>query len=306
MTDNMTKTRGTMTFRKAYDYRTMVQYLGELCVRYPNLELGYLGTSILDRPIPVVTVGQDKRSRGVLYLGGLHGTDLLTPGALLQFLAEYAESLRQGRRMYNVNLPYLFENRTIHVVPMLNPDGYEIRRYGAEDDVVRERLLRQNGGNDFRKWRGNARGVDLWRNFTESPERPGDEEKVCPEGTAGLSPESEPEVAALCNYLRIYDEIESVLTLHTTGKDIRCSSGDCCPARSRTLARLLSRMTGGTVETVSEPDGTLTDWFIRERNKPAFDCGILLDKTVDLTDPAHYTKIHAVFRESLFSMALLI
>lgn len=297
-------------YHRAYDYRTLVEYLGELTVRHSALELGFLGTTVLDRPIPVVTIGQNKYNHSVLYLGGIHPTDLLTPAVLLRFLSEYAEFLDTGKRMYNVNLPYLFENRTIHIVPMLNPDGYEIRRYGAADEVVRERLLKQNGGDDFRKWRGNARGVDLWRNFTECPEQPSDDETICRQGTAGLSPESEPETAALCSYLRIFEEISTVLSLHTIGSGIRYFTSDLYPPRSRTLARLLSRMTGCTPDTIpqtpAESGGSLTDWFIRERNKPAFECGCMVDEDINADDPEEYIKVYAAFREALFSAPLLI
>lgn len=310
MAEKVMQVSGKMMFQRAYDYRTMVEYMGELCVKYPCLELGYIGTSVLDRPIPVITIGQNKHpqnSRGVLYLGGIHGTDLLTPGALLRFVYEYADSLHTGRRMYNVNLPYLFENRTIHVLPMLNPDGYEIRRYGAGDEVVHDRLIKQNGGDDFRGWRGNARGVDLWRNFTDCPERPADDEPICPDGTPGLSPESEPETAALCNYLRIFDDISGVISLHTAGSSIRYFTADRYTPRSRTLARLLSRMTGCTIAPNAETEagGSLTDWFIRELNKPAFECGCLVDETTDVTDPAQYAKVYTVFREAFFSAPLL-
>ena len=297
-------------YHRACDYRSLTEALSELAVRRPAVELGTLGTTILDRPIPIVTIGRSKHSRSVLYLGGIHPTDRLTPAVLLRFLSEYAEFLESGKSAYNVNLSYLFENRTIHICPMLNPDGYELWKYGAAEDVVRDRQTKQNGGDDFRAWRGNARGVDLWRNFTECPEESMDEETVCPQGTAGLSPESEPETASLCNYLRIFDEISAVLSLHSLGSNIRCFSADHYPPRARTVSRLLSRMTGCAPsphpEEPTTSGGSLTDWFIRERNKPAFECGCLGDGDVDPTAPDDYLKVYTAFREALFSMPLLV
>ncbi|MGN1346754.1 MAG: M14 family zinc carboxypeptidase [Eubacteriales bacterium] len=312
------KTMQAITNRKyhrAYDYRTLIENLSEMAASYQNLELGFLGTTVLDRPIPVVTIGQSKHNRSVLYMGGIHGTDMLTSAVLLRFVCEYADFLESGKRMYNVNLPYLFENRTIHVVPMLNPDGYEIRRYGAVDEVVRDRLLKQNGSEDFRDWRGNARGVDLWRNFTEDAGAAetadgieGTEEG--PAGTAGLSPESEPETSALCNYLRIFDEISTVLSLHVMNGAIRFYTSGSYTPRSRTLARLFSRMTGCVLGDMARPPlesgQSLTDWFIHERNKPAFECGCLTDENIDPSDPEDYIKVYAAFREALFSAPLLI
>ena len=299
-----------LRYHRACDYRILTEILGELAVRHPFLEVSSLGTSVLDRPIPVVTLGRDPHSRSILYLGGIHPTDVMTPAALLRFVGEYADALETGKRLYNVSLPYLYENRTIRVVPMLNPDGYEIRRYGAADEVVRDRLLKQNGGGNFSNWRGNARGVDLWRNFTECPETITDDETVCPPGTAGLSPESEPETSALCNYLRIMDGTAAVLSFHMDGNRLRSFSGDYSPTRSRTLARLLSRMTGCPTEPVpqtpSESGGSLTDWFIREQNRPAFEFGCRTDETVDPANPEDYRTVYAAFREALFSAPLMI
>ena len=297
-------------YHRACDYRTLTEILGELAVRHPSLEVSGLGTSVLDRPIPVVTIGRDPHSRSILYLGGIHPTDVMTPAVLLRFVSDYAAALENGSRLYNVSLPYLYENRTIHVIPMLNPDGYEIRRHGAAEEVVRDRILKQNGSGDFLAWRGNARGVDLWRNFTECPEEIDDEEEICPRGTAGLSPESEPETAALCNFLRIMDETAAVLSFHMNGNRLRHFTGDHYPSRSRTLARLLARMTGCSTEPLpqapSDSGGSLTDWFIRECGRPAFEFGCLTDETIAPDNPEDYRTIYAAFREALFSAPLMI
>lgn len=297
-------------YHRACDYRTLTEILGELAVRHPSLEVSGLGTSVLDRPIPVVTIGRDPHSRSILYLGGIHPTDVMTPAVLLRFVSDYADALENGGRLYNVSLPYLYESRTIRVIPMLNPDGYEIRRYGAAEEVVRDRLLKQNGSGDFRTWRGNARGVDLWRNFTECPEKITDDEEICPQGTAGLSPGSEPEISALCNFLRIMDETAAVLSLHMDGNRLRYFTGDHYPARSRTLARLLARMTGCSPEPLpqvpADSGGSLTDWFIRECGRPAFEFGCLTDETIVPDNPEDYRTIYAAFREALFSAPLMI
>ena len=326
MTENKTQMTALRSiagikYHRACDYRTLVEILGEIAVRHPAVELGSVGTTILDRSIPVVTIGRSRHSRSVLYLGGIHPTDRVTPAVLLRFISEYAEFLDIGKSAYNVNLPYLYEHRTIHILPMLNPDGYEILHSGVSDEthaVVHDRLLRQNGGTDFRNWRGNARGVDLWRNFTDCPEQTSDDETVCPQGTPGLSPESEPETASLCSYLRIFDEITAVLSLHTLGSSIRLSSADLCIPRSRTVGRLLSRMTGCPLDPFPMPQtaaqtspgtgsgGSLTDWFLREQAKPAFECGCLGDGDVDPADPADYFKVYTAFREAFFSAPLLI
>ena len=59
-------------------------------------------------------------------------------------------------------------------------------------------------------------------------------------------------------------------------------------------------------KTPEESGGSLTDWFIRERNQPAFECGCRTDETLDPSDPEEYRKVYAAFREALFSVPLLL
>lgn len=290
-------------FERASDPAVFYDIVNRLDADYPCVRVTVMGESIMGRSVPVITLGEHRESRGVLYVGGMHGTDLYTPAVLLRFVRDYADYLEAGRRICSVSMPYLYACRTIHVVPMLNPDGYAIRRVGVSDIPIADRLTEQNGGGDFSDWRYNARGVDLAENFCHIGEV---------SGTAGLRAESEPEVSALCRYIRMAEngvigQLELGLELHADGNSLRCTSGDKAAPRSRTIARLLSRMTGCEAEKESEAGGSMTDFFLHEIGRPAFCCGCLDEGGKESSSVAdEYLRIYAAFREALFSAPLLI
>ena len=266
-----------------------------------------IGESIFGKSIPIITLGEGKKA--VLYVGAHHGMEWITSVLLLRFINEYCELYSSTRRIYSYDLGYLFSTKTIYIIPMLNPDGVDYQINGvSEDNVIYDRLIKMNSNSrDFCRWQANARGVDLNHNynsgFAEYKKIEAEEgiSDGAPTRFSGNMPESEPEVASLCNFLRFNDDIKMVLTLHTQGEEIYYSSGECLAPRSQTIADALSRISGYKL---SKPEGMaayggLTDWFISEIGKPSFtiECG-KGENPLPLCD---YFKIYTDIREMLFS-----
>ena len=203
---------------KVSDPEIFLNTLRSLEEKHKCIRSTVIGESIMGRPICAVTLGSDRMSRGVLFAGGMCGDDRYSPAVLLRFIRDYAEFLESGKRICSVSIPYLYANRCIHVIPMLNPDGYAIRKHGVADIPIRDRLIAMNGSEDFSAWKFNARGVDLAENFTELSDSP----------NRGIRAESEPETAALCSYIRmaesgIFGKIELAMELHGRNSCIRRS-----------------------------------------------------------------------------------
>lgn len=287
-------------FGRAADTAVFYDIISRIAAEYPAVRVSSIGESIMGREIPVITLGEHRESRGILLTGGFSGTDLYTPAMLLRFVRDYAEYLSAGKRIYSVSLPYLYASRTIHVVPMLNPDGYAIRRVGVSDIPIADRLIRQNGGGDFSSWRYNARGVNLTENFVNREDK---------------RTEREPETESLCRYIRmaqngVIGKIEMAVELHADSSAIRYFSGEKTAPRSKTIARLLARMTGCRMdpgEGMREEGGSLTDYFLQTVGCPAFSCGCLDaggEKCASVEE--EYLRMYAAFREALFSAALLL
>lgn len=293
------------------DHGTMCEILSEFEREYPFVTVTEIGYSLCGRSIPLVTLGDPSAKKSVLYVGTHHAAERITTAVLLRFIGDYCEAYSSGRRMYNVGMDYLFERRRILIVPMLNPDGVELQIHGVTEDFpLRERVLRMNGGSgDFTRWQANARGVDLNHNynarFAEYKQIEA-ELGIEPGATkySGDYPESEPEAAALCKLLRIDGTVRCILTLHTQGEEIFFGD-DNAPAGSRTMGRLISRMSGYKL---MQTDGTasyggLTDWYVREFNRPSFtiECGRGENPLPD----GDLFGIYAALREVLFSAPFL-
>ncbi len=305
------------------DYEKMIRHIALLEETYPDLSVTYIGATILDRAIPMLTLGNPAASKSVLYLGGVGGGDSATSALLLRFAGDYCEFLKSGRRMYSVNLPYLFANRRICVIPMLNCDGCSIRHNHGGDNcpafqLVRERLIRMNSGNaladtpsdtlpcdpptgdTFANWEANARGVDLRLNFSEGFgegfAKPADAPQFgAPTGYCGTSPESEPESASLCNAVRMHNGSALLLRLHMDDNTLTIPTSPEPIPRIRTVARILSRMSGTPTSRKPAPSGSPEDWFAANLRQPAFALG------------CHYPDTpYPYLRELLFTAPLLV
>lgn len=293
------------------DYARVEECLEVFLRRYDFIERIYVGRSIRGRDLCCVRLGRSD-APPILYVGTHHGMEHITSALLLRFINEYCESLHAGVRMYGVGMEYLFSERCIYVLPMLNPDGVELSLHGAEkESPLYERLLKMNGGDDFTHWQANERGVDLNHNYNagffeyKALEKENEIYGGGPTKYSGEYPESEPETAALCRLIRTV-EPELILTLHSQGEEIYYTNGGQCPRASRRIGRIISELSGYTL---SEPDGTaayggLTDWFIAEYGKPSFtiECG----RGVNPLPKDNFFKIYARLREVLFRAPILV
>ena len=310
--------RRILDLRFPMDHAAMTAVLDEYIARYPTLSVTTLGQSIMGRMIPMVRLGdpssEGKETHRVLYIGAHHGMEWVTTSLLLRFINEYCELLRSDGMAEGIRVKHLASSCGIYIVPMLNPDGVDYAINGVtEDNVLYERLLRMNEGcPDFSHWQANARGVDLNHNYNagfavyKKLEMENGIAEGAPTRFSGAAPESEPETAYLCNYLRFGEPFGAAITLHTQGEEIYYTSGDTAAENSERLGRYLARVSGYTL---SKPEGLaayggFTDWFIREFGRPSFtvECGKGSNPLPISDMPMMYLKL----RRALFEFPTLV
>lgn len=270
--------RKILNYDTPLDYETMMDFLNFMVERYSFLSFSYLGETIMGRGIPILTLGEGERA--LLFVGTQRAKDWITAILLLRWLEEACELYATNSKIFRYHLGYLLSTRRIIIIPMLNPDGVAYRMHGvSKEHVLYDRLLSMNGGSDdFSVWEANARGVDLAHNygvgFAEQKEKEKREGILggSPVGFAGESSESEPEVGALCNYLRYHRDIRAVFDLQTTGEMIRYDSRGRTAPRSQSIAESLSLFSGYALANNEENEefATLSDFCIVEQNIPAF------------------------------------
>ena len=292
-----------------FDRERLGEAVEILKARYPVLEFNYLGNSILGHGIPLLTLGHGRRR--VLYVGAHHGMEWITSALLTRFLFDLCDASERDLAVSGVSVRLMLETHTLYIVPMLNPDGVEYQIHGVEDDnPLRERLCKMNGGEDFSHWQANARGVDLNHNYDADfyeYRRLAAENGIiggAPTRYAGECAESEPEVASLCNLIRYHAPFCGALTLHTQGEEIYYGREN--EPHMQKIAEHLARLCGyrvATAEGLASMSG-MTDWCTRVCKIPAFtlECG----RGVNPLPPSSLNEIYFRLRPLFFRFPTLL
>lgn len=273
------------------------------CERY------VIGKSLLGRDIELLKIGNGKKK--IMFVGGVHGSEYLTSSLLLRFAADYAASADDGGKVYSLSMRYLFENRTVYILPQLNPDGADIAIHGVSRGCpLYERIMHMCPDGDFTHWQANARGVDINHNFSADFEeyKAIERQSNVIEGATKFSgeyPESEPETKAICDFLRRAD-VGMLLAFHTQGEEIYYESNGVCPPMGKAIGSAMARMCGYrlAVPQGGARYGGLKDWFIREFSRPGFtvECG----KGENPLPCEDLFRIYAILREMLYTSVVLI
>lgn len=150
-----------------HNYDDMTRLLKNISNRFPELvNLYSIGTSVQGRELWVVRVSKDVENEdqllkpNVKLVANMHGNEAVGKELLLQLLVYLVNSYPANKQV-----KYLLESTYIHLMPSMNPDGFEAANEGQ--------CSRGRG-------RGNANGFDLNRNFPDffAPDhfRPDDEQ----------------------------------------------------------------------------------------------------------------------------------
>ena len=295
-------------FDSPLDYQTLCSHTESLCDRYDNIELSYLGNSLFSRRIPMLSIGE-RNAPSIFYVAGHHATEWLCTGVLLSYAEELCEKLAREERAYGLSLEYLCRTRRIVILPQLNVDGTDIHINGIDQDCpIKDRLERAAGG-DFSLWQANGRGVDLNHNYNarfyeyKALEREMGIFSAAPTRYSGEYPESEPESAALANYLR-YTRPGLVISLHSQGEVIYGAYSGARGALE--IAKRISALSGYALDTPTEAAayGGLCDWYSEELGLPALtlECG----KGKNPLPLDAGASIYARLRRALFSCASMV
>lgn len=255
------------------DCRTRNKMIEELCERYSFVKHSFAGRSVCGRCIDVLHIGNTKHK--VLYCGGFHGSEYLTITALLRFMEDCAEAMKNDTKVGKYPISDFLKIRGLTIVPCVNPDGVEIALHGS-DAALKYKSLVDRVADSTDKWQANARGVDINHNFNagwcelKQRELSRNIKSPAPTRFGGNCPESEPETKALTHLCRSND-FERALALHSQGREIYCSFGEHTPVLSFRLASEFSQASGYNIAFPEEiaTGGGFKDWFIEKFRKPA-------------------------------------
>lgn len=250
-----------------------------LSVRYPFVQTGSIGRSVMGKPIPYLRIGEGEKQ--VFYNASFHANESITTPVLLKFAEEYAKAYAAGGELYGMSAAELFRNYQLYLVPMVNPDGV---------DLVNGILT---GGTYYRRakeigaayptipfpsgWKANIEGVDLnlqfpagWENAKEIKYALGFDTPA-PRDYVGSAPLTAPESAAVYEFTREHD-FRLIIAYHTQGEVIYWKYLDYEPARSYEIAQYFGEVSGYAVEETPSESGYAgyKDWFIQEYDRPGY------------------------------------
>lgn len=108
----------------SYTYNIMQMNISALKTIYPFLTTGTIGNSVMGKSIPYIKIGNG--SKEVFYNGSFHANEWITTVILMKFIENFSQLYVENGFIYGYSTREIFENCSIYIVPMVNPDGVDL------------------------------------------------------------------------------------------------------------------------------------------------------------------------------------
>jgi len=264
----------------SYTYSVLEMNISALQTIYPFLQTGYIGNSAMCKKIPVIRIGAGKKE--VFYNAAIHANEWITAPLLMKFIENFSEAYVSGQDIFGYSARDIFENVSIYIAPMLNPDGVDLVtgaiKPGTAEYAFAEKIAQNYPSIPFpRGWKANISGIDLnlqfpanWEiakaiKFSQGFTSP------APRDYVGPAPLIAPEAVSVYKFTLKHD-FRLILAYHTQGRIIYWKYLDYLPVDSYYIGRQFAAASGYALE--ETPYGSsfagYKDWFIQEYNRPGY------------------------------------
>jgi g-D-glutamyl-meso-diaminopimelate peptidase len=220
---------------------------------------------------------------------GTHSRETVNPIILMKQIEDYAIDYTQDDYIPEFNLSEELEDVIIHFLPLTNPDGFDLVKFGKDSIQTPEglSLLLNVDDYDYTNYKAGITGVDHNRNY---PQEYFDIEKNAwvniwqtylndfysdqPSGEfyPGPYPASEPEVQTVMDYILSYD-FRNYISFHSRGTIIywnKYFAPDYYNHRTKELAQSVSDVNGYELsgEDTGRGSGYISDFTSSQTLKP--------------------------------------
>ena len=285
-----------------YTYEVMESDIQGLKVRYPFIETGIAGKSVLGKNLYYIKLGNGPNE--VFYNASHHSLEWITSTLLMKFTENFSKAYADGTNLSGYNVRDIWSKSTIYIMPMVNPDGVNLVLDGLQtDNPYYTDLIKWNkGSTDFSKdWQANIKGVDLNHNYDASWNLSKQAEATYgitgpgPTRFSGPFPESEPESKAVSDFTRSHN-FRLVLAYHSQGGIIYWTYSNIIPPGAPKIAQLFSNVSGYEL---SQTSGIASyagykDWFISKYRRPGF--------TIEVgsgTNPLPISQFNTIYNDNI-------
>lgn len=263
----------------AYSAKLVELCLQGLKMRYPFLETGEIGLSVMGKPIRSLRLGSGENR--VLYNAEHHANEWITTPLLLKFAEELCEAYTKKEKIYDQSAEELLRYASVTLIPAVNPDGLdlvtgELRQgefyRGAEKIAGDWPNIPFPSG-----WKANIRGTDLnlqypagWQEAKEIKYAQG-VRGPAPKDYVGSAPLSAPESRAMYDYTLALSP-HLTISWHTQGEEIYWRYGECEPEGAEKIGRLFAKLSGYrlTDPEAESANAGYKDWFIESFDRPGY------------------------------------
>ena len=262
------------TDHQKYSYSEMTGDIKELQKKYPaRVSFHSIGKSVDQRNLYELTLGNPDAGKHLLVICNLHAREYMTTQLAMAQIERYCkeyDSKIGGKKVSDV-----LNQVAVHFIPSANPDGTAISQYGFGSIKNKRwrKALKKMGGSY--RWKANARGVDLNRNWA-SAWKPGGSRGGA--GYRGPKVASEPEVKAMVRWVKEVQKkgkVVGVISYHSTGSILygRCAGKATGNVRKQTtrMYKLARKLTGYSLmptESITSARGCSREYFLYKKKIP--------------------------------------
>lgn len=262
--------------KETYTYDIMVQDIKALGQKYPDIiQYKIIGSSEYKRPIYAVSLGTGNAN--VFINGSHHAREWISTTLNMYMLEQYAKMYEGNQTFGSFNVKKVLDETTIWFVPMVNPDGVTLQQFGLSKFPVTDHnsLIKMNEySHDFKKWKANAKGVDLNRQYnagwaTIKSNRPS------PSWShhKGYYPEQAAETKTMVKFTKEINP-EMAVSYHSSGEILywKFKQSGQQYTRDHNYAKRIGQYTGYSLvyPGLNPSGGGYNDWFTSTYKRPGF------------------------------------
>ena len=258
-----------------YSYGELKSDLEEIEKKYGDYcQINVIGKSADARNLYEIVLGNADATKHLLVIGNLHAREYMTTTLCMKQIEYYLKNYEN--KISRKKVSTVLNEVAIHFIPSCNPDGTAISQFGfnaIKNSTLRKALRRMGGGS--RRWKANARGVDLNRNWRVAFRRKGSPGGA---GYHGKRAESEPETKALVRWVRRVEKqgkVVGVISYHSTGSILygRCAGSATRYVKRQTyrMQKLARSMTGYSLmptESIQQANSCSREYFLYRKHIP--------------------------------------